>query len=55
MAEYPVDIEIERLMNLARGFGWQEAKREFIADEVHLTLKKVIKKPEEVVTEVPPT
>ena len=55
MAEYPVEIEVERLMNLARGFGWQEAKREFIEDEIHLTIKKVIKKPEEVPSEVTPT
>lgn len=39
---YPVDIEVERIMNVVKGFGWIEVKREVIEDECILTLKKKV-------------
>ena len=42
MEGYPVDVEVERIMNVVRGFGWVEVKREVIEDELHLTLKKKV-------------
>lgn len=40
MPTYPMEIEIERLNNVARNFGWTEAKRETIGDELFITYKK---------------
>ncbi|MBA7495648.1 hypothetical protein ES702_06237 [subsurface metagenome] len=41
MAEGPSpEIEVERVMNLVRGFGWEKVKEEIINDEVHLEIKK---------------
>ena len=34
------EIEVERVMNLVRGFGWEKVKEEIINDEVHLEIKK---------------
>ena len=48
MPEYPREIEIERLINLVRGFGWESIKEEVIGDELHVTVKKKFLKPEEV-------
>ena len=45
MAALPIDIEIDRLMNLVRGFGWEESRREITDDQVIITIKK--KKPAE--------
>jgi len=43
MAEgYPVEIEVERIMNVVRGFGWEEVRREVIEDELILTVKKKV-------------
>lgn len=53
MPEYPREIEIERLVNLSRGFGWESIKEEVIGDEIHVTLKKKFLKPEEVATSTP--
>jgi len=35
-----VEMEVERVMNLVRGFGWEKAKEELVADEIHITIKK---------------
>ncbi len=35
-----VEIEVERVMNLVRGFGWEKVKEEIIGDEIHIELKK---------------
>jgi len=51
MPEYPLEIEIERVTNLVRGFGWLEVKREVVGEEIILTIKKKFLKPEEVPTE----
>lgn len=34
------EIEVERVMNLVRGFGWEKIKEEIIDDEIHLEIKK---------------
>lgn len=40
MPEYPVAIEVERIMNLAANFGWSKVKEEMIEEDLHLTIKK---------------
>lgn len=35
-----IAMEVERVMNLVRGFGWEKAKEEIVADEIHITIKK---------------
>lgn len=40
MADYPKEIEINRLMNAAQVFGWEKVKEEVIGQEVHVTVKK---------------
>lgn len=40
MPEYPVSIEVERIMNLAANFGWSKVKEEMIDEDLHLTIKK---------------
>jgi hypothetical protein len=42
MASLPVDVEIERLLNLIRGFGWEKEKEEISKEEIVLTIKKKI-------------
>jgi len=41
MADFPrVEMEVERVMNLVRGFGWEKKKEEIIGDEIHIELVK---------------
>jgi len=40
MPEYPKEIEIERVVNLIRGFGWEKVKEEIIGEDLVLTIKK---------------
>ena len=54
MVAYPREIEIERLLNLVRGFGWESIKEEVIGDELHVTVKKKFLKPEKVPAEAAP-
>lgn len=42
MATLPVDLEIDRLMNLIRGFGWEMEKKEITDKEIKLVIKKEI-------------
>jgi len=35
-----VMMEVERVMNLVRGFGWEKIKEEVVGDEIHITIKK---------------
>lgn len=42
MAALPVDIEIERLLNLIRGFGWEMVSKEIKEEEATITIKKKI-------------
>jgi len=55
MPEYPKEIEIERVMNLVKGFGWEETKQEVIGEELFITIKKKFLKPTEVAEELPAT
>jgi len=55
MVGLPKEIEIERMMNLVRGFGWVKVKEELIGDEVHITLGKKLIESEIVLTPAPPT
>lgn len=40
MVEPTVEMEVERVMNLVRGFGWEKVKEEIIGDEIHIEIKK---------------
>lgn len=40
MQEFTVELEVERVMNLVRGFGWEKVKEEIVDDEIHVTIKK---------------
>ena len=42
MANLPVDIETDRLLNLIRGFGWEMEKKEISEEEIIITIKKKI-------------
>lgn len=55
MPEYPKEIEIERVVNLIRGFGWEKVREEIIGEDLILTIKKKFLKAEEVPTEMPAT
>lgn len=35
----PITLQIERMMNLIRNFGWEKVKEEQIGDEMHVTVK----------------
>jgi hypothetical protein len=35
-----VELEVERLMNLVRGFGWEKIKEELVEGEIQITVKK---------------
>lgn len=35
-----VVLEVERLMNLVRGFGWEKIKEELVEGEIQITIKK---------------
>ena len=53
MEGYPIEVEIERIMNLVVGFGWVKVKDERIGEEVQLTIKKVLPVPVEAGSEKP--
>jgi len=55
MPEYPKEIEVERIMNLVRGFGWEKVKEEIVGEELIITIKKKFLKPSEVPGELPAT
>lgn len=40
MDEPTIAMEVERVMNLTVGFGWEKVKEEIVDDEIHITLKK---------------
>lgn len=48
MAEYPKEIEIDRLMNVAKTFGWEKVKEETVGTDIIITIKKKLLKEEEV-------
>jgi len=53
MPEYPKEIEVERVVNLIRGFGWEKIKEEIVGEELILTIKKKFLKTTEVTEELP--
>lgn len=55
MIAMPKEIEIERMMNLVRGFGWEKVKEEMIGDEVRVTLGKKLIESEIITEEAPPS
>jgi len=55
MVGLPKEIEIERMMNLVRGFGWVKIKEELIGDEVRITLGKKLIESEVPLVPAPPT
>jgi hypothetical protein len=55
MADYPKELEINRLMNVAKTFGWEKAKEEVIGQDIVITLKKKLLKEEEVSETVVPS
>lgn len=55
MPEYPKEIEIERVTNLVRGFGWEVVKQEIVGEKLILTMEKKFLAPSEVAEESPAT
>ncbi len=51
----PKEIEVERVMNLVRGFGWDKVKEEVIGEDLVLTIKKRFVKLAETTGEEIPT
>lgn len=51
MPEYPKEIEIERVVNLIRGFGWEMVEQKIVGEDLLLTIKKKFLAAEEVPTE----
>ncbi len=45
MSGIPVDLEVERIMNLVRGFGWTKSEQKIVDDKVFVTIHKVIDRP----------
>jgi hypothetical protein len=44
MTTLPVDLEIERVLNLIRGFGWEMEKKEITDTGITLTITKKLAK-----------
>ena len=40
MPQYAKEVEVERIMNLVRNFGWEKVKEEQIDDDLLITVKK---------------
>lgn len=40
MEQPTVEMEVERVMNLVRGFGWEKVKEEIFPGEIQITIKK---------------
>jgi len=55
MPEYPKEIEVERVTNLIRGFGWEKAKEEVVGEYLILTIKKKFLTPAELPGATPAT
>lgn len=41
-----VVMEVERVLNLTRGFGWEKQKEEIVGSELRVTLAKTVIDPE---------
>jgi len=55
MAEPSVEMEVERVMNLVSGFGWEKVKEEIILNDIHITIKKESKAASEIGAPIGPT
>ena len=42
MVELPAEIEIQRVMNLVRGFGWKKSKEEIEGKTIKITITKTM-------------
>lgn len=40
MAELPTSLEIDRLMNLVRNFGWEKTEEKIVDGKITITLQK---------------
>ena len=54
MADYPKELEIDRLMNVVKTFGWEKIREEQVGTDVIITIKKTIHEESEI-TEVTPS
>jgi len=54
MADYPKELEIDRLMNVVKVFGWDKIKEETVGTNLIITLQKTIHTEAEV-SEVAPS
>lgn len=52
---YPRELEVERVLNVVRGFGWEKVSEELKGEELFLTIKRPFKSPEATSTEDIPT
>jgi len=55
MAEYPRELEIQRLNNLAVNFGWEKVREETQGTDVLVTFRKTLHEESAVTTEAPPS
>ena len=55
MADYPKEIEIDRVMNVVKVFGWEKIKEEVVGQDIVITIKKPLMKEEEVSETVIPS
>lgn len=39
---YPKELEVQRLVNITSGFGWEKVKEEVIGKDVVVTFKKEV-------------
>lgn len=54
MPQYPKEIEVQRVTNLVRGFGWEKIKEEVQGKKLVLTLEKEFLTDEELTETVVP-
>lgn len=52
---FPREIEVERIMNLVRGFGWEKEREELIGQDLKLTITKKLVTEEEAERGVAPS
>lgn len=43
MPEMPVELEVSRLTNLTKGFGWDMTEQKLEDDKIVVVLKKTVK------------
>lgn len=48
MPDINVAMEVERVMNLVRGFGWEKIKEERVGGNLEITISKAVGSDEEV-------